>query len=344
VYRSELIFTHLQIELERAISALQQSIVEININSKYNDIPLILAESQNRDKTLFFVTGLRWGGGRGRKKAYQALNVHREYLIDCKVRAIFWLTPKEAASLPRYAPDFWAFRHRVFEFLELPCVDDVHLHAQDILLGKWNAFTDTANIDQEISSYEEMLSGLPPIPESFYMEAEYRETIGALLWAKGAYSQALKHLEKGLSIAENIHDRNTQARYLNCLGILHQSMKNYRDGVESYKKVIELSPNDYLAWSNLASTYMAMGHFKEALNAVNQATKSHPKNSESWLVKGNIYYNLGCYEDAVAAYQHVIRLAPGDIRSGARLGEILSRWGNRKLVSRYFTQSRKDLE
>jgi len=341
VYCSELVFTRLQIDLEGKISALKQSITQIQINNKNNDIPLILAESQNRDKTIFFVMGLRWGGGKGRKNAYQALNIHREHLIDHQVRAIFWLTPKEAASLPRYAPDFWAFRHRVFEFLELPPKDDVKLSAHEILPGKWSSFVGIQNVNQEIKMYEKMLSGLSPGFASLRLEAEYHETIGALLWTKGTYSQALKQLEKSLRIAQDINDCCAQKEYFNGLGILHQSMKNYEEATEAYKKVINLSPNNYIAWSNLASVYMAMGFFEEALSAVNHATKYHPGNPEAWLVKGNILYNLGCYEDAVAAYRRVTRLAPDDIRPRAYLGEIFLKWGNPKLASRYFSRRRQ---
>ncbi len=120
VYHSELVLNFLQVELERVLYKFNQSITQVYVNKESNDIPLILAESPNIDKTIFYVSKLRQGGGRGGKKAYQALNIHREYLIDYQVRVIFWLTPKEAASLPRYAPDFWAFRHRVFEFLGPP--------------------------------------------------------------------------------------------------------------------------------------------------------------------------------------------------------------------------------
>ncbi len=335
VYRSELIFAQLQTEMKRALSTFNQSIRQIKITDKYNDIPLILTESKNRDKSVFLVTGLRWGGGKGRKNAYKALNIHREYLIDYPVRAIFGLTPKEAISLPRYAPDFWAFRHRVFEFLDFPSKDDIQLSANDILIGKWSAFVDTQYLDQEIKIYEKKLSKLPPLFASRRLESEYHETMGAHLWANGDYYQALKHLEKSLSIAQDINDRCAQKQYFSGLGIIHQSNKNYTKAAAAYKQVIELSSNDFLAWSNLASSYMAMGFFGEALDAVSNSTKYHPGNPEAWLVKGNIYYNLGCYEDAVVAYRRVIRLAPDDIRPKKHLGEIFLKWGNSKLASRY---------
>jgi tetratricopeptide (TPR) repeat protein len=46
--------------------------------------------------------------------------MHREYFVEANIRAIFWLSKYEAKQCSRFAPDFWAFRHKVVEFPELP--------------------------------------------------------------------------------------------------------------------------------------------------------------------------------------------------------------------------------
>jgi predicted Zn-dependent protease len=48
--------------------------------------------------------------------------MHREYLIEGNIRAIFWLTKNELKQLTRFSPDFWAFRHKVVEFFDLPSI------------------------------------------------------------------------------------------------------------------------------------------------------------------------------------------------------------------------------
>jgi hypothetical protein len=70
----------------------------------------------NRGQVVFFVSGIGSANESLSRKAYSALNMHRELLVEHQIRVVFWLTKSEAASLPHYAPDFWAFRHRVVEF------------------------------------------------------------------------------------------------------------------------------------------------------------------------------------------------------------------------------------
>jgi tetratricopeptide (TPR) repeat protein len=41
--------------------------------------------------------------------------MRREFFVDYSIRVILWLAKGEAIELSRHAPDFWAFRHRVFE-------------------------------------------------------------------------------------------------------------------------------------------------------------------------------------------------------------------------------------
>lgn len=124
VYRSEFVRLRLQSRLEAALMQQGQRTATITVDPVRYDLPLLLSAEPLRAGTVFFASGMQWGGGRGRRNAYRALNLHRETLVENRLRVILWLTQSEGASLPRYAPDFWAFRHHVSEFLELPLPDD----------------------------------------------------------------------------------------------------------------------------------------------------------------------------------------------------------------------------
>jgi len=340
VYRSELILHQLHRQLEQALSAFNQRITQIRVNNRQYDIPLILIESDNREATVFLVTELRWGGGKGKKNAYKALNIHREHIVDSPVRVILALTQKEASSLSRYAPDFWAFRHRVFEFLEFPPRTDENCLFHDIVLGKWNPIRDAKNSFGEIEKYEKMINELPPLSEARRLEAEYHGMIGAFLWANQDFTQAIRRLEKSLEIAQNINDLDGQKDYFTGLGIIHQSMGNYTKAAAAYQNVIQINDNDFLACTNLASVFLGMGNLSKAVDAAQSVTKYYPKYSDAWLVMGNIFCALGCFEDAVDSYQRSIRLAPDDVRPRIHLGVLLLKWGNPKLASRYLASDR----
>lgn len=126
IYRSEHIKNKVQAILAKSLVESGQIVLQYVVDNLHYDIPLDLLDHPKHRNAVFFVSGLRWGGGRGYSNAYRALNMHREYLVDGNIRAIFWLTINEGKQLPRYSPDFWAFRHRVVEFLDLPLKENMN--------------------------------------------------------------------------------------------------------------------------------------------------------------------------------------------------------------------------
>jgi hypothetical protein len=126
LYRSEHIKKTVQSTLFRKLIESGQAVFQYSVDESHYDVPIDLQNHPDRARAVYFVTGLGRGGGRGYSNAYRALNMHREYLIEANIRAIFWLTKKEAKQCSRFAPDFWAFRHKVVEFFELPSPDKRH--------------------------------------------------------------------------------------------------------------------------------------------------------------------------------------------------------------------------
>lgn len=120
VYRSEITLTKTASALRRAIRKAGGSVMELAATPEAHDIPLILRDHPEWSSNTFFITGLDASKSRGYSNAYTALNMHRETLIELHARCIFWITRQELRQLPRLAPDFWAFRHKLVEFTELP--------------------------------------------------------------------------------------------------------------------------------------------------------------------------------------------------------------------------------
>jgi tetratricopeptide (TPR) repeat protein len=124
-YCSEITRRKVELSLRRLIRRAGHSVNDIKVTKTEYDIPLILRDYPSREETVFFVSGLQWAGGRGYSNAYRGLNMHREVLVEAKIRCVVWLTQTEFRKLPRHAPDFWAFRHKVVDFLDLPSRQEV---------------------------------------------------------------------------------------------------------------------------------------------------------------------------------------------------------------------------
>jgi len=58
--------------------------------------------------------------GKGFPDTLTILNFKREMFIEHNVKIIFWVKEEELASISIKAPDFFAFRNRVVEFMEVP--------------------------------------------------------------------------------------------------------------------------------------------------------------------------------------------------------------------------------
>jgi hypothetical protein len=109
--------TMVQAALEKKLNRLSQKIIRVNLRKNPFDGSFLAALSPSPQNLIYFFSHLEQRNNENsEKKVYRSLNLYREIFIENNIRAIFWLSKKEAADLPRYAPDFWAFRHRVIEF------------------------------------------------------------------------------------------------------------------------------------------------------------------------------------------------------------------------------------
>jgi hypothetical protein len=119
IYRSAAVRRAAEELLMGELNRQGQVLRPISITAASYDILLNLTKETAPRNTVFAISGLRHGGGKGGVNAFHALNLRRELLVDRRLRVVFWLTEGEARRLPRQAPDFWAFRHRVVSLVEL---------------------------------------------------------------------------------------------------------------------------------------------------------------------------------------------------------------------------------
>ena len=124
-YRSEFTKKTVQANLVESLHKAGQTVLHYRVDREHYDIPLELKEHTQNAGVIYFVSNLSRGGGRGYSNAYRALNMHREYLVEAGIKAIFWMTEREGRQVARHAPDFWAFRHLVVAFPDLPATGKI---------------------------------------------------------------------------------------------------------------------------------------------------------------------------------------------------------------------------
>jgi tetratricopeptide (TPR) repeat protein len=320
VYASEFVRDEAQAILTRRLSGLGQQVAAFRVEAGNFDVPLALAQNPQREQAVFFVSGLRWGGGKGGFEAYRALNLHREYFVEEKIRAVFWLTLDEAGVLPHHAPDFWAFRHRVIEFLDAPAQKSGTAAVQDLAWGEWQPDELRADVDDKIDLRAGLLESLPQGDESLAARLDLLHLLAALYWAKGNYASAKALLDQGLALADRLGDPALRARFWTGLGIVAHSLGRADEAVSACRKASELSPGDAVPWSNLAMLYRSLDQSDQALQACNRALELDPRAAGSWNTLGDVHRDQGRLEEARQAYLTATRLAPGVARAWENLG------------------------
>lgn len=183
VYQSEYIKEEVQSVLRHSLIKQGNDVLKYTVDKTHYDVAIDLRDQAGRNQSVFFISGLRWGGGKGCSKAYHALNMHREYLVEEKIRSIFWLTKKEARLLPRYAPDFWAFRYNVVEFFDYPSKP----------MGKTS---DTPGVDYQ-QTIERILAKLSKNPHDVVLHNKIANLYNKL----GFFEDALAHYYRILRIS-----------------------------------------------------------------------------------------------------------------------------------------------
>ncbi len=117
------------------------------------------------------------------------------------------------------------------------------------------------------------------------------------------YKQAITYYEKALDIAQEIKDKNAEARAFTGLGNAHYKLGDYIKAIEYTQKGLRINENarnnyamtsDYL---NLGNIYMKLPEIDKALDYFNRALDIATKTSNTRL-KANIYDKIGlCYKE-----------------------------------------------
>ncbi|MCB0014146.1 MAG: tetratricopeptide repeat protein, partial [Anaerolineales bacterium] len=265
IYRSEFVRADAEEALAERLQALGQTTRLVFINEQNQDLPLYLQAQSDQATTVYFVSGLRFGGGEDGRSAYRAVNIRREYFVAYRLRVVFWLTEQEAFYLPRYAPDFWAFRHRTVEFMDSPDDDCIGRHAANLAWRGWQgelwsdapAFTeDTA---AKIAYRERLLAELPAEPETTAMRVDLLFTLGPLYAAQGEYEVALAALQQAVAL-------DPQDAYLRYeLGNVYRAQGRNDEALAIYQQAVVLDPKYATLHNGLGHVYAVLGRYEEAL-------------------------------------------------------------------------------
>ena len=328
VYSSEYMRSDVETALENYLMDLGQKALRLQLKHQPTEtVVSFLREFKDPANTVFLVNGLHWGQDEG-TGAYSTLNLQREFFVERQIRAIFWLTENEIVNLARFAPDFWAYRHRVIEFIESPKAERL---LQQALESAWQGtgeygepYEDT---DAKISLRESLLTELPQGEEASSLRANMLLTLGVLNWRKGDFEKASQQLQDALKIASRMEDNWFEAECYNAMALIKTSTDCPDEAIDAYKRAIQLAPDQIFAWNNLGNLCARIGRNDEAMIAFRKAVDGNPKDPIAWTGLANLHFRLGYMDDAIAAYRKAIQFMPTFAQPWNGLGDVYAGMG-----------------
>jgi tetratricopeptide (TPR) repeat protein len=324
-YKSEYVRDFAEAMLQAMIEASNDTVVRYKVKKGGFDIPSEIRGLPFEKNQVYFISDLRRGGGKSGRNAYRALNVRREILIEERIRAVFWLTEAEAHGLPRFAPDFWAFRHRVIE------LDDFYIQSfrdRAILTRNlvWHDNVEQRAIGEELElilNKPTLLSEKIAQGVSGFRDMKQLYMFAYALWRRGSNTEALSLLTQAQKIASNLKDLYLQAKILSGMGIVLLYLQELDESVAAFEKACALELNDPIVWTNLSVPLYLVRRVEDALSAIKKAIDLKPKHSVSWRTLGCVYFDLGFFDDARLAFQRSVKYDPQDPAAWYALGTVL---------------------
>jgi len=253
------------------------------------------------DQTVYFVDGLQQSGQEAGLNAFSTINHSSDYLVEKNLRIVFWLLESEAVDLTHYAPDCWALRHRVVEFLGTPESGlDIGASAANTCLG--------SNADESISGTE--LPALTAETGQNPLERETHDPRDAGCWVEagdtyfnhGLDDPAMVAYQKALSI-----DRRSIDAWVG-MGNISSRTNHLDEAVNAYREALVIKPDNALAWSCLGGVLARQSRTRAAITAFRSLVKLDPTNLSGWERLGSLLYQSNEDEQAVDAFKNAILL------------------------------------
>ena len=201
------------------------------------------------------------------------------------------------------------------------------------LLERASALRRAGKVDEAIAAYSELLEREPDLPDSWYnlgfLQRKARQFDASL----ASYAQALKrgvrdpeevHLNRSVILSDYLA-RPEEAKaeleaalatnpvYLPALlnlGNLHEDLGDRKAAQETYRRALEVAPDDALALSRLAGVVEAKSH--EAGQLVNRIRgsidgRADAERADLGFALGRLLDLRGDYDEAFAAYERANR-------------------------------------
>lgn len=154
--------------------------------------------------------------------------------------------------------------------------------------------------------------------------AHYQTELGKCLSEQGLNTQAKKAFKKAISL-----NRKCSDAYLH-LGDLLYSEGSYRKAIDTWKRVMEITPNfTYLAYPRLEDAYFKLNQFGKIEEILRENSKKNYNDIHTHLALAEYLYKKSMPDEAISELRIVLELRPSHIRARQQIGNYLMEQGRK---------------
>ncbi|HSG46042.1 MAG TPA: hypothetical protein VLA72_23120 [Anaerolineales bacterium] len=291
--------------LEDRLEKEQLKVMEVVPKSGRLNVLSDIIQDPNCRELVFFIQNLG-----SQAQVYDGLNLHREKIVEQQLKVVLWLTTEELLILSKRAPDFWAFRHRVFEFPTKRHSKKYNLPCGVLMWRKANWHLSLDAIHKNISMYEALLSNTDPEDDKLPVSTDAIEKLAYGYWFVGKNREAEQLMLQIYREFEQIKNNIVKASFLNILAIINYDMQDYQKAFQWIEKALEIQPDWNLLWTNYGVICRSVGRSNKSLSSLKKALNITPKSTGSLTVLSYMYMFLGQYMSALPWIEREISIHP----------------------------------
>ncbi|MBI4650036.1 tetratricopeptide repeat protein [Candidatus Desantisbacteria bacterium] len=353
MYLSEFLRIDVEKSLEKFLIEHGLKIVYVDAE-KNKDIPSYVS-SINSINIVFLVHNIE----KGFPEVIQFLNFKREEFVEHQIKIVFWVNEQELVRISTEAPDFFAFRNRVVEFMETPIIEEFRWSS----LVEFAKETDYKSIDEirhSIDLKEKLLFELSSEDE---IRGYLLNSLGVLYDKISDYKKAIDYFEKALQITKKFSDRQDEGSILGNIGVAYINLGNNNIAIEYLTKSLEINlfvfgdkhPNVAISYNNLGSAWLDLGNANKAIEFQTKSLEinllvfgdKHPDVARDYNNLGEAWRSLGNANKAIEYLTKALEINllvlgdkhPNVAASYNNLGLAWNDLGNTNKAIEYYTKA-----
>jgi tetratricopeptide (TPR) repeat protein len=113
-------------------------------------------------------------------------------------------------------------------------------------------------------------------------------------------------------------------------GNAYKNLRNYKQAIEDFGKVIDINPGDANAYYNRGHAYADLGNHGQAIEDYSRAIEIKPGFAEAYINRANAYNSLGNYRQAIEDCSRAIEIEPAYAEAYNNRGNAYDGLGNHK--------------